>query len=342
MLQQKSLSVIEFLDNSHNALIIDVRSPIEYAKGHIPKAINIPLFEDIERAEIGTLYKQQGKEIAVQRGLELVSPKLVSFVQQVKSLAQKQTVYVYCFRGGMRSNSFAWLMQTAGLEALVLAGGYKAFRNHVLATFEQQRHWVLLGGNTGSGKTEILKQLFCDGLQMINLEALAHHKGSAFGTINEAKQLPQQQFEHNLYTAFVAQDAQLPIFLEDESQSIGYNKIPYPLWLQMKKAPLIKMEIPFDLRIQQLLKDYSTADTAVLKASVLKIAEKLGPDKTKHCMRYLDERNLIEVARLALQYYDKTYEHIYQQKKQKMILLVSDTIDAKVNAQKVKEVLATL
>lgn len=342
MVQQKSLSVIEFLDDSQNALIVDVRSPIEYAKGHIPQAINIPLFEDIERAEIGTLYKQQGKEIAVQRGLELVSPKMVSFVQQVKGLALDKRVFVHCFRGGMRSNSFAWLMHTAGLEAFVLAGGYKAYRNHVLATFEQQRNWVLLGGYTGSGKTEILKQLQLEGVQMINLEALAHHKGSAFGAINEAKQLPQQQFEHNLYTAFVAQNPQQLILLEDESQTIGYNKIPYPLWLQMKNAPLIKMDLPFELRIQQLLKDYSTTDTALLKASVLKIAEKLGPDKTKRCIQYLDDSNLIEVARLALQYYDKTYEHLYQQKKQKIIHLVSDTIDARINAQKVKAVLATL
>lgn len=342
MLQQNSVSVIEFLDKRIDALIVDVRAPIEFAKGHIPSAVNIPLFEDAERAEIGTLYKQQGKDTAVQRGLELVSPKMASFVHQVKSLAQKRRVHIYCFRGGMRSNSFAWLMNTAGLDAVILYGGYKAFRNHVLATFEQKRNWVLLGGNTGSGKTDILKVLHQQAFQMIDLEALAHHKGSAFGNINEQKQLPQQQFEHHLYHTFVAQDPEQLILLEDESQTIGYNKIPYPIWLQMKQAPLIKIEIPFELRIQQLLKDYSTVDIAALKASVLKIAEKLGPDKTKQCLQYLEDRNLIDVARLALRYYDKTYEHLYQQKKQQMIHLLSDTIDAQVNAQKVKEILATL
>lgn len=342
MLQQKSVSVIEFIDKRKDALILDVRAPIEYVKGHIPGAINIPLFEDIERAEIGTLYKQQGKDLAIQRGLELVSPKMSLFVQQVKSLAQQRRVHVYCFRGGMRSNSFAWLMNTAGIDAVILSGGYKAYRNHVLATFEQKRNWVLLGGNTGSGKTDILKVLHQQKFQVIDLEALAHHKGSAFGSINEPKQLPQQQFEHHLYQAFVAQNPEQPILLEDESQTIGFNKIPYSLWLQMKQAPLVKIEIPFELRIQQLLKDYSTIDIPILKISVLKIAEKLGPEKTKQCLQHLDEGNLIDVARLALYYYDKTYEHLYQQKKQPMIHLASDTIDAQVNAEKVKEILLTL
>ena len=108
-----------------------MRAPIEFKKGHIANAINVPLFEDIERAEIGTLYKQQGKDIAVTRGLEIVSPKLVPFVNQVKKLSSSKKIFVYCFRGGMRSNSFAWLMNTSGLDATILEGGYKNYRNHV-------------------------------------------------------------------------------------------------------------------------------------------------------------------------------------------------------------------
>ena len=131
----KALNIIEFLDKSKNELIIDVRAPIEFAKGHIVNSINIPLFEDIERAEIGTLYKQQGKDIAVNRGLEIVSPKLVPFVNLVKSLSKNKKVYVYCFRGGMRSNSFAWLMNTSGLDATLLEGGYKKIQKSCFKLF---------------------------------------------------------------------------------------------------------------------------------------------------------------------------------------------------------------
>ena len=130
-----NLDINNFLNQSRNNVLIDVRAPIEFFKGHISSAINIPLFEDIERAEIGTLYKQQGKDIAVSRGLEIVSPKMVSFVNEVKSLTKNKKVFVYCFRGGMRSNSFAWLMNTAGIEDKILRGGYKAFRNNVLKYF---------------------------------------------------------------------------------------------------------------------------------------------------------------------------------------------------------------
>jgi tRNA 2-selenouridine synthase len=154
-----ALEVADFLTKSKHELIIDVRAPIEFFKGHVPNAINIPLFEDSERAEIGTLYKQQGKDTAVNRGLEIVSPKMTSFVNQVKTLSKNKKVFVYCFRGGMRSNSFAWLMNTSGLDAVIMKGGYKAFRNYVLDYFGQDRKIILLGGKTGSGKTDILKKL---------------------------------------------------------------------------------------------------------------------------------------------------------------------------------------
>ena len=163
-----AINVVDFLNKSKNNIIIDVRAPIEFFKGHIPNAINIPLFEDSERAEIGTLYKQQGKDTAVSRGLEIVSPKMTSFVNTVKSLSKNKKVFVYCFRGGMRSNSFAWLMNTSGLDAVILKGGYKAFRNYVLNYFGQEQKIILLGGKTGSGKTDILKKLSEQNLQIID------------------------------------------------------------------------------------------------------------------------------------------------------------------------------
>ncbi len=338
----QALSIIEFLAKSKGELVVDVRAPVEFLKGHIPNAINIPLFEDSERAEIGTLFKQQGKDTAVSRGLEIVSPKMVPFVNQVKQLSKNKKVFVYCFRGGMRSNSFAWLMNTSGLDACLLNGGYKAFRNHVLSYFEQKKKLVLLGGKTGSGKTDVLTQLSHLSFQTIDLEKLAHHKGSAFGSINELKQDPQQIFENNLFNEFKLADPHRITVLEDESKNIGFNKLPHELWLQMKQAPIIKLEIPFELRVQKLVEDYTTVDTDALKECVKKITQQLGTLNTKLCLQYLDEKKLADVARLSLLYYDKAYEFIYDNKTQPIYDLPSDTIDATVNAQKVKQIIDSL
>lgn len=337
-----SLDVKDFLSKSKNELIVDVRAPIEFCKGSLPNAINIPLFEDSERAEIGTLYKQQGKDTAVHRGLEIVSPKMTLFVDQVKALSKNKKVFAYCFRGGMRSNSFAWLMNTSGLEACIMQGGYKAFRNYALDYFEQDRKIILLGGKTGSGKTDILKKLNALSFQTVDLENIAHHKGSAFGSINEQKQNPQQVFEHELFHQLYLLDESQNVILEDESQSIGYNKLPHGLWQQMKLATIIKMEIPFELRVQKLVDDYTTVDIDALKLCVTKISQQLGTLNAKLCLQYLDDGNLSDVARLSLLYYDRAYEFSYKNKKQPIIKLNSDTIDAETNALKVKAVIDTL
>lgn len=338
----EQLNIVDFIGQSKGELIIDVRAPIEFHKGHMANAVNIPLFEDAERAEIGTLYKQQGKETAITRGLEIVSPKMVSFVSQVKPLTKNKKAFVYCFRGGMRSNSFSWLLNTSGLDTCILRGGYKAFRNHVLTSFADKKQIILLGGKTGSGKTDVLKQLAQSSFQMIDLEGLAHHKGSAFGSINEQKQNPQQVFENELYNELSLLDDSRPVLFEDESQNIGYNRIPYPLWLQMKEVPIIKLEIPFELRVQKLVDDYTTVDIEALKSAVKKIAQQLGTLNTKLCLQYLDDRNLADVARLSLLYYDKAYEHSYDKKKQPIIIVDSETIDATVNADKVKDAIENL
>lgn len=337
-----AIDVAKFLNNSKNELIIDVRAPIEFQKGHLPNAVNIPLFEDIERAEIGTLYKQQGKDIAVNRGLEIVSPKMTLFVNQVKALSKNKKAFVYCFRGGMRSNSFAWLMNTSGLDTCIMQGGYKAFRNYVLEYFDKDRKLILLGGKTGSGKTDILKKLNGLSLQTIDLEGLAHHKGSAFGAINEQTQNPQQVFEHDLFHGLSLLDETQAVILEDESQTIGFNKLPHGLWLQMKQATIVKIEIPFELRVQKLVDDYTTVNIDALKSCVVKISQQLGTLNTKLCLQYLDDKNLPDVARLSLLYYDRAYEFSYKNKKQPIIKLGSDTIDAQANALKVKQIIDTL
>lgn len=337
-MKTEAIPVNNFLLQSSKKLVIDVRSPIEFKKGHMPGAINIPLFDDMERAEIGTLYKAKGKEDAVMRGLEIVSPKLTTFINEAKKNTQNKGVLVYCFRGGMRSNSFGWLLNTAGLETQILEGGYKAYRNHVLKQFEKNYKILLLGGPTGSGKTEILKCLKQD-IPILDLEGLAHHKGSAFGGIGQPAQLPQQLFENNFYNDLIEVDASKYVLIEDESMSIGYNKIPYPFWLQMKQAPIIKIMVPFDLRVNRLVNEYGKEDVEKLKQSVRNISQQLGPNNSKDCLQWLDEGKLADVAALTLKYYDKAYEYNHTQKNKKIILQVeTDTDDPIVNAEKVKRI----
>lgn len=340
-MKTEALSVGKFLSESENKLVVDVRSPVEFAKGHMPGAINIPLFDDMERAEIGTLYKAKGKEDAIMRGLEIVSPKLTEYIKQTKNKTQNTRVMVYCFRGGMRSNSFGWLLNTAGLQSQILEGGYKAYRNHVLKKFDEPYKLMLLGGPTGSGKTEILKNLKGQ-VPFLDLEGLAHHKGSAFGGIGQPAQLPQQLFENNLYNDLKSVDATKPFLVEDESMSIGYNKIPYSFWLQMKKSPIIKILMPFDLRVIRLVNEYGKENVEKLKQSVKNISQQLGPNNAKDCLQWLDEGKLADVAATTLRYYDKAYEYNHTKKDKKVILPVeTDTADPVINAGKVKRIFET-
>lgn len=332
-----SLPVDLFLRQSANKLIIDVRAPIEFAKGHLPGALNIPLFDDLERAEIGTLYKAKGKEEAVMKGLELVSPKLTEFIKQTKNNTKTNDVFVYCARGGMRSNSFGWLLNTSGLHAKIMQGGYKAYRNYVLSRFSNNYQLLLLGGATGSGKTEVLHELN-NSIQVLDLEALAHHKGSAFGSINQPPQLPQQLFENKFFNRLLEFNVERPILVEDESMSIGYNKIPYAFWLQMKNAPIIKLIVPFDLRVKRLVNEYGPGDKALLAKSLKNISQQIGQNNYKECIRLLDEGRLAEVAEISLKYYDKAYEYNHTKKENTIIIPVeTDTDNAKINAEKVKQ-----
>ena len=340
-MKTEAIPVNNFLQQSQKKLVIDVRSPIEFKKGHMPGAINIPLFDDLERAEIGTLYKAKGREDAVMRGLEIVSPKLTEFIKQTKNSTQNNGVLVYCFRGGMRSNSFGWLLNTAGLEAKILEGGYKAYRNHVLQQFEQNYKLLLLGGATGSGKTEILKHLKND-IPIIDLEDLANHKGSAFGGIGQPNQLPQQLFENTFFNELKLIDTEKYFLAEDESMSIGYNKIPYSFWLQMKQAVIIKIMVPFDLRVNRLVNEYGKEDVEKLKQSVKNISQQLGLNNAKDCLEWLDEGKLADVAALTLRYYDRAYEYNHTQKNKKIIIPVeTDTDNPAINAEKIKRIFAT-
>ena len=167
------LEAEEFLQQAKLLPIIDVRSPAEWESGHIPGAINIPIFTNDERAKVGTRYKQSGKEQAIEMGLEFVGPKMLQFVKEAKKIAKDKRVLLHCWRGGMRSKSMAWLFELAGLETIILKGGYKAYRNYIREQFNKPANLIVLGGFTGSGKTDILKEIEKLGQQFLDIESIA-------------------------------------------------------------------------------------------------------------------------------------------------------------------------
>ena len=324
------LSVDEFLANAQTLPVIDVRSPGEYEHAHIPGAVSIPLFDDEERALVGTKYKQAGKDHAVLLGLDLVGPKLAGFVKQSKKLnPQTKEVLVHCWRGGMRSGSFAWLLDTAGLIPSTLVGGYKAYRNSVLSAFAEPRNLIILGGKTGSGKTDILKELARQGEQIIDLEGLAHHKGSSYGAIGQLPQPTTEQYENLIFQEWRTLDrndrsesrtsesrtspgagpAGQRIWIEDESRNVGSCFIPMPLWQQMRAAPVAFVDVPKPVRIGRLVSEYAGINHELLIEATERIGKRLGGKVTKDALTALTRHDYATVADLTLDYYDKAYLH---------------------------------
>ena len=304
------LSVDEFLKKVQTLPVIDVRSPGEYDHAHIPGSVSIPLFDNEERALVGTKYKNAGKDSAVLLGLDLVGPKLAEFVKKSKKLNPKtKEVLVHCWRGGMRSGSFAWLLNTAGLTASTLVGGYKAYRNTVLAAFAEPRNLLILGGKTGSGKTDILKELAWQGEQIIDLEQLAHHKGSTYGAIGQLPQPATEQFENLIFGEWRRLDSGRRIWLEDESRNVGSCFVPMPLWQQMRAAPVAFVDVPKAVRVQRLVAEYTGIDHSLLVEATERISKRLGSKVTKDALDALSRNDYATVADLTLDYYDKAYLH---------------------------------
>lgn len=311
------LSVDEFLSKAQTLPVIDVRSPGEFEHAHIPGAVNIPIFDNEERAQVGTRYKQAGKDHAVLLGLDLVGSKLAGFVKGSKKLnPQTNEVLVHCWRGGMRSGSFAWLLDTAGLTPSTLVGGYKAYRNAVLSAFPEPRNLIILGGKTGSGKTDMLKELARQGEQIIDLEGLAHHKGSSYGAIGQLPQPTTEQFENVIFQAWQTLDRNQRIWIEDESRNVGSCFIPMPLWQQMRVAPVAFVDVPKTIRVQRLVAEYTGIDHGLLVEATERISKRLGGKVTQDALNALVRNDYATVADLTLDYYDKAYLHGLSQRDQ--------------------------
>lgn len=334
----KNLGIGEWLQQD-GSVILDVRSPSEYERGHIPGALSLPLLDDEERAEVGTTYKQTGKEEAYSQALNIAGPKIKDLVDRARQLAPAASINIHCWRGGMRSGSLAWLLHASGFKEInVLQRGYKGYRQWVLSRLDLTCPMVVLGGWTGSAKTEVLKHLVPLNEPVIDLEKLAHHKGSAFGWIGEAPQPTQEQFENDLAGELNQHLERSAIWVEDESEHIGKVRIPRPLFLQIRKAPVFFIDIPKSVRVPHLVHTYARYGDEKLEQSILKIAKRLGGLNTKLALEALQRQDYELVADLALTYYDKTYDKgIGNRDPASIIRIPSETIDPAHNAGLVLE-----
>ena len=282
------------------------------------------MFSDEERKVVGTTYKQTGREEAIKIGLDYFAPKMRKMVEEVEMVINKKSasnngekvnhanrkVSVYCWRGGMRSAAVAWLLDLYGFKVTVLAGGYKSFRNYILESFQYPYNFQILGGYTGSGKTEVLLEMRRLGSAIADLEGIASHKGSAFGNINMPPQPTQEMFENILgmeLKELIEKDPLQQIWIEDESQRIGNINIPNRLWDRMRNAPISFLDIPFEARLTHIIEEYGKLDRERLKDAIGRISKRLGPLETKTALEHLENNNIEDCFSILLKYYDKRY-----------------------------------
>ena len=307
--------IVPFLEFAKHYPIIDARSGGEHTQGCIPGSYLLPLLNNEERAEVGTTYKQIGREAAVLNGFELVGHKFADYIKQALAIAPNKEIGVYCWRGGMRSNIMAWLLETAGFKVTLLRGGYKNFRHHCLDMLDTPLRLIVLSGRTGSGKTELLHALKQNGEQIIDFEGLAHHKGSTFGGIGQLPQSSQEQFENVIATQLFSLDHSKPIWVEDESKSIGKLRLPNAMHNQMQNTILIDIQVPHNERLDRVVAEYGSLPKEQLIESTLQLTKRMGGQHVKEAVERLNENNTKAWADKLLVYYDKNYDFGKSRKK---------------------------
>ena len=252
-------------------VIIDVRSPAEFALDHLPGSINCPVLNDDERVIVGTLYKQVSAFAARQRGAQFISRNIAQHLEkEFEGKAKDWQPLIYCWRGGMRSGAIVHILRQVGWSAVQLHGGYQAFRRHVvseLETLSSQFRYVVLCGKTGSGKTVLLEALASLQAQVLDLEKMAEHRGSVLGAVPGQVQPSQKKFETMLWKKLQSFDSSKPVFVEAESRKIGSVSLPLTLAAAMQsKGQLINVETPLNARVKLLIESYQhfLADPALI------------------------------------------------------------------------------
>jgi tRNA 2-selenouridine synthase len=289
--------------------LVDARSEGEFAQSHIPGAINIPILNNAERIQVGTLYKQAGPEKATLKGFELVGPRFHLIQREALRNFPNKKVMLYCWRGGMRSQILSWLLTQVGFEVYRLAGGYKTYRTFTFNEVRKPYPLLVLGGKTGAAKTVLLQKLKERGEQVVDLEGLANHKGSSFGAIGLPGQPTVEQFENLLAEQLRKIPPDRAIWVENESRRIGRIILPDPFFLQMTQSPRIEIEKTDTERIAHIAREYAGLDQVELSDAVLRLQKRLGGDRTKQAVEAIQANQPEIWIPILLQYYDKTYSY---------------------------------
>ena len=337
------ITISDFMGSKESVPLVDVRTPSEFEDGQIPGAFNLPLFSNEERVSVGTTYKQHGREAAILLGFDLTGPKWSGFIKRALEIAPDKKIAVHCWRGGMRSGAMAWALDLYGFDVYLVEGGYKHYRRWVLDQFEATYPLFILGGMTGSGKTRILQEFRALGQQVIDLEELAQHRGSSYGSINKLVQPTQEQFENNLASELNRQDKQRKIWVEDESSSIGKRTIPRRFWDQMVASFLIDVKVSAAQRMEALVQEYGSLDKDFLIACTERIRKRLGLDQAKIAITAIKEDRIADFIRVVMIYYDKTYRTSLALRDPGLILQVDlETTDHNRNAREILSAVQTI
>jgi tRNA 2-selenouridine synthase len=295
--------------------VVDVRSESEFAEDHLPSALNWPVLNDAERAAIGTEYVQVSAFEARKRGAALTSLNIARHVQQqVMPLPRSWKPLVYCWRGGQRSGSMALVLSEIGFQVQVLDGGYRAFRQAVLQGLDQRSaglDFTVLAGRTGSAKSRLLQALAASGAQVLDLEALAHHRGSVLGLVPGEVQPSQKAFETALWHALGSLDHTQPVFVESESRTIGRLRLPETLLQGMREARVVQVQMPLEARLEFLMQDYRhfVLDTAAFGERLAALKTLRGAETIARWQAQAAAGELAPVVRELLeQHYDPVYQ----------------------------------
>ncbi len=294
--------------------VIDVRSPTEYAEDHVPGAVNCPVLDDAERERVGTLYSQVSPFQAKKLGAALVARNIARHIEQCFASRERNwRPLIYCWRGGQRSGSLAIVLRQIGWHAAILQGGYRSYRREVLARLEElprRLSFMVICGATGSAKSRLLLALYRQGAQVLDLEALARHRGSVLGDLPDDPQPSQRMFDSLVWDAMRRFDRDRPVFVESESRRIGVLQLSTALIEQMRGARCIRVEAPLAERVRFLKDEYRhfLQDPAPLKTRLACLTELYGGETVGRWMTLADARAWDDlVPDLLRNHYDPAY-----------------------------------
>jgi len=311
MIKEINVQGLKALDHP---ILVDVRSEGEFAEATIPGAINLPLFNNEERAQVGITFTQTTPSLARELGLSIISPKLPQLVKKVEKLSQNGPLVLFCWRGGMRSKAMATVAELMGIPIYRLLGGYKAYRSQVLVYLQSKLPYqvVVLRGNTGVGKTDLLKHLRAEGYPAIDLEKLANNRGSVFGAMGLGNPPSQKKFEGSLYEELVSLNKFSYVIVECESKRIGRVTLPISFYKSMQEGIQVLHYDSVENRVQRLLNEYTSVPNALQEIGVAleRLIKTLGHVKVRE-LRTLLETGCLDVftERLLVEYYDKLYAY---------------------------------